>query len=63
MKPINFELAKFINLDEEYEEAIKKDIVIYFSKKKKFQKMQQKDLQQLLNIAIFELDLNWQSEI
>jgi hypothetical protein len=47
MMLINLVLAKFINLDEEFEEVIKFDIVIYFLKKKRFQKMQLKDLQQL----------------
>jgi hypothetical protein len=47
MMLINLVLAKFINLDEEFEEVIKFDIVIYFLEKKRFQKMQLKDLRQL----------------
>jgi hypothetical protein len=63
MRLISLVLAKFTNSGEGLEEVIKKVIVTYFSKRRKSQKMQQKDLQQLSNIHIFELDLNLQSEI
>jgi hypothetical protein len=44
MRLTNLESVRFINSDEEYEDEIKMDIVIYFLKEIHFQKMQQKDL-------------------
>jgi hypothetical protein len=43
MMQIIFELAKSINLDEEWEDDTKSDIVTYCSKKTKSKKIQQKN--------------------
>jgi hypothetical protein len=43
MKLTSFESAKFINSEEELEDEIKADIVIFYSRKKKSLKMLQKD--------------------